>query len=493
MCLFPKDNKNRQSLAYQLGLHEFECGVCPECLAKRARHWALRCMAEAKTSPAIMITLTYDDYKYDSAGRCIGELPPKKLECRVDHVQKFIKRLRKWQQAPIVKEFRQSVSKWLAEQCACVEKPRDRRSAIARLREHYAYDIEEALKERLSKLPRIKYMVTAEHGSRTGRAHYHAILFNVSFDDKIFYKKSKRGNIIYKSKTLTDLWGKGICTIDSINVSGKVARYCTKYCAKDSRCNDTFMLFSRDIGTNYLINNFNGLSYIMDGAEYPIPKLIWNKYIEKAYQNNYVFNLRAVTYKYRSFDWFLEKYDTHTATQMKQWWTKRNRLFGKFKRMNSKFKKYLEYWSRKAEINELNRPNALERILALSDDKYHMYKVKAIQAQTKKWLVPPREHHKTVYKWSFDSSSCDYSGVEHCQKRFSYVANNPLFLLYGYSRRLDLPRPLVNKGQMTPKSQDYIKTVRYINGKWIELRDFYYKRSVSNPFRECFTFKNTAF
>lgn len=486
MCLFPKKNNDMKSPAYKLGLHEFECGVCPECLAKRARHWALRCMAEAKTSPAIMITLTYDDYKYDSVGRCIGELPPKKLECRVDHVQKFIKRLRKWQQAPIVKEFRQSVSKWLAEQCVCVEKPRDRRSAIARLREKYAYDIEEALKERLSKLPRIKYMVTAEHGSRTGRAHYHAILFNVSFGDKIFYKKSKRGNIIYKSKTLTDLWGKGICTIDSINVSGKVARYCTKYCAKDSRCSDTFMLFSRDIGTNYLINNFNGLSYIMDGAEYPIPKLIWNKHIGNKYRNDRLFTAFNATYKYKSLDSFIEKLGFPQATFAFIEYKHSNRMFSVFKRKDEEFNKYLDYWTKKAEINELNRPNALERILALPDDKYHMYKVKAIQAQSKKWLVPPREHHKTVYKWSFDGSSKADFGDKILKPFICALVKADLKVAH-------LPRPLVNKGQMTPKSQDYIKTVRYINGKWIELRDFDYKRSVSNPFRECFTFKNTAF
>lgn len=404
MCLFSRDNPNRQGLAYKLGVEKFDCGVCPECLAKKARLWSLRCSAEAQYYRGIMVTLTYDDYLY-SNGRITGEKTPNKdLKCSVRHCQLFLKRLRK----------------------------------------HFNG-------------VKIKYLLTAEHGKRTNRAHYHAILFGVDFKDRVPYKKSKRGNMIYKSKTLTDLWSHGICTIDAVNITGQIARYCTKYCAKDSRCDDTFMLMSRGIGDKWLVENFNGKSYILDGREYPIPKLIWNKYIENTYKNNYIFKKMGITYKYRSFDWFLSKIpdefytpdNVQIAMHCANFQKKRNHIFGKFKRMNSKYKAYLQYWKSKAELYQLNRPDDFDRIKALPDDKYFFYKQKAIRAKLQELIfgrcITPRSGKKSLTKFS----------------NWKYIC----------------PDPLVTKGQMTPK-----KAHKYYKGVfWSKnLQDFIYLRPVKD-------------
>lgn len=234
MCFFPYKNNQINSPAYKKGVREFKCGACPECLAEKSRYWALRCSMQAMEQVCCMVTLTYDTYVHDTrTGRVIGERVSDLKVCKSD-AQKFIKRVR----------------------------------------EYFA---------RVKSVHDIKYLITAEYGKRTNRAHYHAILFGVEFDDLVRYKKSKRGNWINKSATLDKLWSHGICTVDTVCVNAKIARYCTKYCAKDSRADDTFMLYSRGIGAKKLLELFNGKSYVIDGREYPIPRSVWCDYIEKKY------------------------------------------------------------------------------------------------------------------------------------------------------------------------------------------------------------------
>ena len=133
MCFFPLPNHNYQSIAYQKGLKEFECGKCPECLGKRSNIWALRAVMHAKQCKnCCMVTLTYDTFIRDEKGNIIGE----NLNLR-------------------------DVDK------------RDCQLFIKRLREYFS-----RVKNQEEK---ISYILSAEYGKSTGRPHYHAILFNVKF------------------------------------------------------------------------------------------------------------------------------------------------------------------------------------------------------------------------------------------------------------------------------------------------------------------------
>lgn len=335
MCFFPFKNTAYKSIAYKKGIHEFDCGCCPECLAKRARIWALRCSAQAQVQQGIMVTLTYDDYKYDRRGAIVGELPPNpNINLSKRHCQLFIKRLRS----------------------------------------HF-------------KSTDIKYLICGERGKRTNRAHYHAILFGVDFADKVYYKTSKRGNRIYKSAELTKIWGHGICTIDAININAQVARYCTKYCAKDSRADDTFMLFSRNIGDSWLLEHFNGKNYILDGREYTIPRGIWQKVIAKKYGANFVFNRCGADYRYRALKWYNEHYEFPLSQYLFDYNVKSRRNFRSFRDADRQYKQYLEYWKNKAERLNETRPSVFERIRALPDKKYFTYKQAALSVLQKRALV----------------------------------------------------------------------------------------------------------
>lgn len=336
MCLFPLPNNDIFSVAYKKGVTEFDCGACPECLRKRSNSWALRSVYEAKSyAHNCMITLTYDNFKRDCNGNIVyvngipQEEPVNPFLC-VDkrHIQLFIKRLRKW------------YSKFAPGEL-------------------------------------IKYICCAEYGSTTHRAHYHLILFNVRFPDIHFYKRSKRGNIIYMSSILTKLWGKGICTVDSIRVLSSVARYCTKYCAKE-RSDQTFMLCSQNIGIDNLLKEFNGKSYFIDGREYTIPRSVWQKYIISKYPQ-----YPDISYKYinRKFDESRSEvlnYDEFCAGNH------RRAAYRAVRDCDSVYRSYLAYWKYKGEQFTSRRPSVRKRIYLLDESRYHFYKIKALAVLDKR-------------------------------------------------------------------------------------------------------------
>lgn len=355
MCLFPRPARPKDWTNVpkydRFSISEYKCGCCPECLSEKSKFWALRAYMEASVSPSMMITLTYDSYIYDDKGRIVGEEVDTGNVCKKD-CQDFIKRLR---------------------------------ARVAPLK--------------------IKYLLTAEYGKRTGRRHYHAIIFGYQFPDCVPYKKSKRGNRIYRSSLLSEIWGKGICTVDSLNASPQIARYCTKYCAKDSGRNDLFMLYSRGIGDLEMLRRFNGKSYMISGREYPIPRTVWQKFILSKYQrytkcgkDKYYLTTRYIN-RYtkflrdceeREFPVFGLSMDnlagfmfsdtfnlTRVATSLEKQ-AKRNALarslYRSYRNRDSVYRLYRKYWDRKSKQISRNRPPVLNRILALPNSRYFSYK-----------------------------------------------------------------------------------------------------------------------
>jgi hypothetical protein len=144
------------------------CGRCIGCRLERSRQWAVRCQHEASQHPLkCFITLTYDDQHIPEGNTLVPE-----------DLQKFLKRLRK----------------------------------------HHP-----GLK--------IRYFACGEYGETTLRPHYHALLFGIDFPDKILYKKeTPKSAALYRSDTLTRIWGKGFASIGAITFDSAayVARYTVK-------------------------------------------------------------------------------------------------------------------------------------------------------------------------------------------------------------------------------------------------------------------------
>lgn len=155
------------------------CGQCIGCRERRARDWALRCMHEASLyKNNCFITLTYDDQ----------HLPPDRSLHYIEF-QKFMKRLR-------------FSHRGISPVCGDEDTSK---------RDHYP----------------IRFYMCGEYGTNFGRPHFHAILFNFDFEDKVFFKKAPSGEMLYRSKSLESLWHGGFSSIGSVTFQSAayVARY----------------------------------------------------------------------------------------------------------------------------------------------------------------------------------------------------------------------------------------------------------------------------
>lgn len=122
------------------------CNECVGCRLEKARQWAMRCTDEAALySRNCFITLTYSD-KFLPLNRS--------LDKRV--FQLFMKRLRKFVGGEM-----------------------------------------------------IRYFACGEYGPLHGRPHYHALLFNLDFPDRVYLKTTPAGEKIYKSASLAAVWSQG--------------------------------------------------------------------------------------------------------------------------------------------------------------------------------------------------------------------------------------------------------------------------------------------
>lgn len=148
------------------------CGQCLGCRLDWAADWALRCEKEAKLWPHnSFITLTYND-----------------------------------EELPVGGTTRSTVSK------------REFQLFMMRLRKELGSGI--------------RFFASGEYGDTNDRAHYHALLFNCCFADRVPWRMS-RGNQLYRSATLERLWPFGFSTIGDVNF--QTANYVAKYVVKKLR------------------------------------------------------------------------------------------------------------------------------------------------------------------------------------------------------------------------------------------------------------------
>lgn len=146
------------------------CGCCIGCLLERARQWAVRCMHEAKMwQDNCFLTLTYDNDHLPKDGSLVKS-----------DLQLFMKRLR----------FRKNSS---------VENP-------------------------------VRFYGCGEYGDVTFRPHYHVLLFNCAFRDKLYHTENARGEKLYTSCEVRELWPVGHNVIGDVSFTS--ARYVTGYVTK---------------------------------------------------------------------------------------------------------------------------------------------------------------------------------------------------------------------------------------------------------------------
>lgn len=164
------------------------CGRCAGCRLERSRQWAVRIMHENKMhKQSCFVTLTYDNESLPD----VGTLVP-------SHLQGFHKRLHN------------------------------------RLLYDRGYGI--------------RYYGCGEYGDLNRRPHYHSILFGFEPDDKKFYSGNGRGDEIYSSAFLDDVWGHGAVKLGRVTFESAayVARYCMKKVDGEKREAGHYQVYDAD-------------------------------------------------------------------------------------------------------------------------------------------------------------------------------------------------------------------------------------------------------
>ena len=161
------------------GTHiQLNCGRCLGCKQSKALGWSLRCEAELRRYTwSIYATFTYDE-----------EHCPPDMNLDYSHFQGLMHRTRKYK----VRELAPDIGGILVDK-------------------------------------RIPFIVCGEYGDLKARPHFHAILFDFCPHDA--KQACVRGDFpIYKSKILTDLWGKGIVEFSMATTA--TAKYIAQYTMK---------------------------------------------------------------------------------------------------------------------------------------------------------------------------------------------------------------------------------------------------------------------
>lgn len=223
---------------------DIPCGKCDLCRIERRYCRALRIMLEAESWPgkSYFITLTFNDSHVGS-----NEL---------DHLE--------WSQ--FVKNFRQKFCQ--SKYCNI----RDRGT----LREGKEYS---------HTFKKIKQVMAGEYGDTFGRKHFHGILFNHVFSDMYFTGNySKKGNEVWSSRSLEEVWGKGHVQVEEISfdLALYVGSYITDDALEDSgHKKKQYGRFGRGIGKSWIEKYWKDVlsagKVMLRDRSFPIPRMfrVW--------------------------------------------------------------------------------------------------------------------------------------------------------------------------------------------------------------------------
>lgn len=76
----------------------------------------------------------------------------------------------------------------------------------------------------------IRFYHCGEYGAKLGRPHYHACLFNHDWSDKKLWKRTKSGELLYRSESLEALWPLGFSSTGTVTFQS--AAYVSRYIMK---------------------------------------------------------------------------------------------------------------------------------------------------------------------------------------------------------------------------------------------------------------------
>lgn len=90
-----------------------------------------------------------------------------------------------------------------------------------------------------------------EYGETTGRPHYHAAAFGLELDDLVLFQKNERGEPLWTSRRLEELWPHGHSLVGMLTMDS--ARYIAGYMVRDTRAKDEGRYDVLDLSTGDLV------------------------------------------------------------------------------------------------------------------------------------------------------------------------------------------------------------------------------------------------
>jgi len=109
---------------------------------------------------------------------------------------------------------------------------------------------------------RPRFYMCGEYGEALSRPHYHACIFGYDFKDKLSWKKTSAGFMIYRSAMLETLWPHGHSSLGEVNfqTAAYVARYCMKK-INGLRASEHYLRVDPDTGELYsMVPEFTHMS-----------------------------------------------------------------------------------------------------------------------------------------------------------------------------------------------------------------------------------------
>ena len=193
------------------------CGSCEGCRLKKAQDWSIRCTHAASFHKHnYFISLTYND----------KHLPREGVVRK--HVACFLKSLKK-------------------------KYNRHRR------RNGLPYTI-------------FEYFYCGEYGENgTKRPHYHICLFGLELTDLVAFKKTKRGNLTFKSAFIEECWHRGYADVGFFEPAA--AKYTAMYIQKTKR-------ERKDLKTHW-VRDSNGVAYERNNEIHGSSKSLGLKFLKK--------------------------------------------------------------------------------------------------------------------------------------------------------------------------------------------------------------------
>lgn len=264
LCWSPK-KYSKEFAPFQL-----PCGKCISCRLEIARQKAVRCIHEASQyENNSFLTLTYSD----------ENLKNLKLDRR--DIDLFIKKLR------------DKIHRDLLERLFPNENQKTQRRLFSSLPKDS--------RKKWSDSCKLRVFGVGEYGTRTHRKHWHLLAFNWRPSDAELVSVSPRGDRIYRSRTLEELWPFGFAEFGDVTFES--AGYCARYSLKKlshGRDGDhgfePIPIYSNGIGKGFLekyfVDTFNhGFVVLPNGSTCGIPRYyerwllknhpeVWENYIK---------------------------------------------------------------------------------------------------------------------------------------------------------------------------------------------------------------------